>query len=123
MLYEDLTQRIIKASFLVSNELGIGFLESVYEKALIIALRDEGLNVLSQVSLKVSFRGEEVGHFLADIIVEDKVILELKAVKALKPEHVAQVLNYLKATGMPIGMLINFGTPKLEYRRFNNKFT
>ena len=122
MVLEDLTQQIFKASFQVCNELGAGFLESVYENALLIALRDEGIAAKSQVSLKVPFRGEIVGKFVADIIVEDQVLIELKAVKALASEHIAQVLNYLKATGIPVGLLINFGNPKLEYRRFNNKF-
>ena len=122
MKLEDLTQRILKASFQVSNELGIGFLESVYENAFLIALRDEGLRANSQVSLKVPFRGEIVGCFAADIVVEDKVLVELKAVKTLAPEHVAQVLNYLKATKIEVGLLINFGSSKLEYRRFNNHF-
>ncbi|BCA80090.1 GxxExxY protein [Desulfuromonas sp. AOP6] len=122
MLLEDLTQRILKTSFQVSNELGSGFLESVYENALLVALRDEGMRASSQVPLNVPFRGVIVGHFVADLVVEDKVLVELKAVKALAPEHVAQVLNYLKATKIEVGLLINFGNPKLEYRRFNNHF-
>lgn len=122
MIHEDLTEKIIKACFEVSNELGCGFLESVYQKALLIALREAGLNAVSQVPLKVLFRGQSVGDFFPDIIVEDTVILELKAVKALAPEHLAQVMNYLKATGIEVGFLINFGTPKLEYRRFGNRF-
>ena len=122
MLCEDLTQKILKASFQVSNELGSGFLESVYENALVIALRDEGLKVASQVSIKVPFRGKVVGHFVADVVVEDQVLLELKAVKSIAPEHIAQILNYLKATEITVGLLINFGNAKLEYRRFNNGF-
>jgi GxxExxY protein len=122
MVLEALTQQILKASFQVCNELGAGFLESVYENALLIALRDEGVAAKSQVPLKVPFRGEIVGNFIADIIVEDQVLIELKAVKALASEHIAQILNYLKATGIPVGLLINFGNPKLEYRRFNNNF-
>ncbi|TRO82724.1 GxxExxY protein [Trichloromonas acetexigens] len=122
MLLEDLTQRILKASFQVSNELGSGFLESVYENAVLIALRDEGLRANPQVPLQVPFRGQIVGNFVADVVVEDRVLVELKAVKALSSEHVAQVLNYLKATKIEVGLLINFGNPKLEYRRFNNHF-
>ena len=122
MLLEDLTQRILKASFQVSNELGSGFLESVYENAVLIALRDEGLRASSQVPLQVPFRGQIVGNFVADVVVENAVLVELKTVKALAPEHVAQVLNYLKATKIEVGLLINFGNPKLEYRRFNNHF-
>jgi GxxExxY protein len=122
MVYEELTEKILKACFEVSNELGSGFLESVYEKALLMVLLGMGLKVQSQVPLKVMFRGLAVGEFYPDIIVENKVLLELKAVKALAPEHSAQVINYLKATGMEVGFLINFGNAKLEYRRFGNKF-
>ncbi|MDD2852268.1 MAG: GxxExxY protein [Desulfuromonadaceae bacterium] len=112
----------MKACFEVSNELGCGFLESVYHKALLIALMEAGLKAQSQIPLKVMFHGQVVGDFYPDIVVEDDVLLELKAVKALLPEHLAQVMNYLKATGIGVGILINFGNPKLEYRRFGNKF-
>jgi len=122
MIHEDLTERIIKACFEVSNELGCGFLESVYLKALLIALAQSGLKAQAQKPLAVMFRGQTVGDFFPDIIVEDTILLELKAVKALAPEHLAQVMNYLKATGIEVGFLINFGTPKLEYRRFGNRF-
>ena len=120
MLYEELTESVLAACFEVSNELGSGFVESVYEKALLIALRDKGIAARPQVPLKVVFRGEIVGDFAADILVEGKVILELKAVKTLLPEHQAQVVNYLKATGMQVGLLINFGNPRVEYRRLYN---
>jgi GxxExxY protein len=119
MLYEALTEKILKACFEVSNELGAGFLESVYVKALLIALVDMGLKAQSQVPLNVEFRGISVGDFFADILVEDNVMLELKAVKKLAPEHMAQLINYLKATGIEVGLLINFGNPKLEYKRFH----
>lgn len=122
MIHEELTEKILKACFEVSNGLGCGFLESVYEKALLIALTEAGLKAESQTSLKVMFRGQAVGEFFPDIIVESTVLLELKAVRALAPEHLAQVMNYLKATGIEVGFLINFGTPKLEYRRFGNRF-
>ncbi len=117
MLYEDLTKKILEACFEVSNELGSGFLESVYLKALIIALKDKGMKVTSQVPLNVNFRGKSVGDFYADILVEDLVILELKAIKKLAAEHSAQLINYLKATGIEVGLLVNFGNPKLEYKR------
>lgn len=120
MLYEELTEEILAACFEVSNELGSGFLESVYEKALLIALRDKGIAAKPQIPLNVVFRGETVGDFLADILVEGKIILELKAVKTLLPEHQAQVVNYLKATGIEVGLLINFGNPRVEYRRLYN---
>ena len=123
MLHEELSEQIIAACFDVSNELGAGFLESVYEKALLIALTDRGLMAQSQAPLKVRFRDQVVGDFYADIIVEGSVILELKAVKNLAPEHQAQIINYLKATGIEIGLLVNFGNPKLEYRRFQREKT
>lgn len=122
MIHEELTEKILKACFEVSTELGNGFLESVYEKALVIVLTAMGLKVQTQVPLKVMFRGQAVGEFFPDIIVEDLVIIELKAVKALAPEHLAQVMNYLKATGIGVGLLVNFGSTRLEYRRFGNKF-
>jgi len=122
MLHEELSHKILQACFEVSNELGIGFLESVYEEALLIVLRQKGLNAYSQMSLAVKFRGIVVGEFYVDILVEKKILLELKAASALSKEHQAQIINYLKATGVEVGMLINFGNPKLEYRRFENKF-
>jgi GxxExxY protein len=122
MIHEKLTETILKACFEVSNELGCGFLESVYEKALLLVLAENGLKAESQKPLKVMFHGQTVGEFFPDIIVEDVVLLELKAVKALAPEHLAQVMNYLKATGVEVGFLVNFGNPKLEYRRFGNRF-
>lgn len=122
MLYEELTAKILEACFEVSNELGAGYLESVYENALFVALVQRGIQVERQVSLKVTFRNVIVGDFKADIIVEGKVLLELKAVDALVKEHYAQLLNYLKTTGIKVGMVINFGTPRLQYRRFDNRF-
>jgi len=119
---ESLTGQILEAAFEVSNELGIGFLESVYEQSLFIALRDKGIRAERQQPIKVFFRGQLAGVFQADLVVENKVVLELKAVKMLAPEHAAQVLNYLKATGKPVAMLLNFGSPKLEWRRFDNRF-
>ena len=121
MLYGDLTQNILGACFEVMNELGAGFLESVYEKALLVVLRERGLAVQSQVPISVMFRGDKVGEFIADILVEGKVIIELKAAKAIAPEHQAQLINYLKATGIEVGLLVNFGPTKLEYRRFQSK--
>lgn len=120
-MYEDITEKIIGCAYEVINELGSGFLESVYEKAMIIALKQKSLNVKNQYPLDVFFRDEKVGEFYADILVDGKIIVELKTVRALAPEHQAQVINYLKATGMETGLLINFGTPKLELRRLNWK--
>ena len=121
MYLEELTEQVIGACFEVSNELGIGFVESVYEKALLIALSQRGLKAECQVPVKVYFRKQAVGEFFPDIVVEDKVVVELKAVKVLAVEHVAQVLNYLRASGIATGLLVNFGTSKLELRRFNNR--
>ncbi len=123
VIHDDLTGKVLGACFEVSNELGSGFLESVYEKALLVALTDVGLQADSQVPLKVVYRNTVVGDFYADIVVEGTVLLELKAVKALAPEHIAQVLNYLKATGIEVGLLVNFGSPKLEYRRLGNRLS
>lgn len=112
-----LSQLIIGCAFDVINELGAGFLESVYEQALLLALRQKGLSVLAQTPIQVMFRGACVGNFYADLLVEDKVIVELKAVRALGPEHQAQLINYLNATGIEVGLLINFGNPRLDYKR------
>lgn len=122
MIHENLTRKILEACFEVSRELGAGFLESVYEKALLVALRQKGLKADSQVPLQVKFRNAVVGEFYADILVESKIILELKTSAALSRENFAQVINYLKASGIEVGLFVNFGNPKLEYRRFNNKF-
>ena len=116
-------KKIIASCFQVSNELGIGFLESVYERALMIVLSEKGLKAKNQFPSKVNFRGQIIGEFFADIIVEDKIIIELKSAKALTAEHQAQLLNYLKVTGLPVGLLINFGKTKLEYRRFDNRIS
>lgn len=122
MLHADLTGKILESCFEVSKELGIGFVESVYEKALLLALKEKGLSVESQVPLKVYFRGIVVGEFFADLLVEGKVLVELKAVNSFTNEHFAQTINYLKATKIEVGLIVNFGNPKLEYRRFNNRF-
>ncbi|MEP7147340.1 MAG: GxxExxY protein [Acidobacteriota bacterium] len=122
MLHEELTGKILEACFEVSNELGVGYIESVYEKALQVALLQKGYSVERQLPLKVSFRGVMVGDFSADMVVEGKILLELKAVDTFSNQHFAQLLNYLKATGIEVGMVINFGTPKIQYRRFNNRF-
>ena len=122
MLYQELTAKILEACFEVSNELGSGFLESVYEKALLVALRQKGLNAASQIPIGVMFRDVLVGEFYADILVENKVLLELKAVSGLSREHFAQIINYLKATKIEVGIIVNFGTAKMEYRRFDNRF-
>lgn len=108
MEHEDLTKQIIGIAYDVHNELGFGFLESVYEEAMLIALRDAGLRVVAQQPLEVRFRGHAVGHFVADLIVEDAVIVELKSVRQLVTAHEVQLVNYLTATGKPVGLLLNF---------------
>ena len=117
--YSELTHSIIGCTMDVINELGSGFLESVYEKAMMVALMEIGLSVQSQKPLKVHFREKLVGEFYADLLVEEKVMVELKTVKALAPEHEAQIINYLHGTGIEVGLLINFGNPKLDFKRFS----
>ncbi len=117
MLHADITEAVIACAFEVIKELGAGFLESVYERALLLALRQKGLSAVAQHPLKVLFRGENVGEFFADLLVEQKIIVELKVVKTLVPEHQAQLINYLQASGIEVGLLINFGNPKLEIKR------
>ena len=116
--HESITKTVIGCAFEVINELGAGFLESVYEKALLLALRQNGLSPVPKYPAQVMFRGECVGDFYADIFVEEKVIVELKALKAIAPVHPAQIINYLNATGIEVGLLMNFGNPRLEYKRF-----
>jgi GxxExxY protein len=114
----ELTYLINGAIFEVNRELGVGFLEKVYENALLIELLKRGLKAENQVPIKVEYKGTEVGEYYADIVVENQVILEIKAVDALQNIHEAQLLNYLKATGYKIGLLVNFRHPKAEIKRF-----
>jgi len=120
--YEELSQFIIKGFYETYNELGRGFLESVYQKSLKICMEDLGLKVESEKIIDVIFRGQTVGIFRADLIVENKIILELKAVKHLLPENQAQLMNYLKATDLELGFVMNFGD-KPEFKRlfYNNE--
>ena len=118
-LYEDLSAKIIEAAFQVSNELGSGFLESVYQTAFAIVMDEKGLQVSQQMPLPVFFHGKRIGNFCADYLVEGKIIVEIKAISGLLPEHQAQVINYLKASNVEIGLLINFGRPKIEYKRLH----
>ncbi|MCD4755698.1 MAG: GxxExxY protein [Deltaproteobacteria bacterium] len=113
-----LTYQINGAIFEVNRELGAGFLEKVYENALLVELMDRGLNAQNQVSIKVKYKEKEVGDYYADIVVENQVILEIKAIDSLQKIHEAQLLNYLKATGYKIGLLVNFAHPRAEIRRF-----
>jgi GxxExxY protein len=122
LLYSDLTQKIIEAFYLVYNELGAGFLESVYRRALLISLREAGLQVEQEVSIAVWFHGENVGDFRADLLVEGKVLLELKTAYTIDRSHEAQLLNYLRATPIEVGLILNFG-PRAQFRRlaFSNE--
>jgi|SRR6185369_3980709 GxxExxY protein len=116
--HKDLTYQIIAAAFEVHNVLGYGFLENVYEKSLVKELSSKGIKAETQTGIKVEYKGEEVGLYFADVVVNGEIILELKAVEALSKAHEAQLLNYLKATNKRIGILINFGKDKVEYKRF-----
>ena len=118
MELNDITYEIRGAVFKVNKILGSGFLEKVYENALQIELKSRGLKAASQVPLKVTYKGEIVGDYFADIVVENRVLVELKTVKKLNKIHEAQLLNYLKATGIQVGLLINFYHPKVEIKRF-----
>ena len=120
--HEAITDIILKSFYEVYNELGDGFLESVYETALYIVLAGHGLCVDQQKDIPVVFRGKVVGDFRADLIINEKVIVELKAVKVINPAHEAQLINYLKATNIEVGLLLNFGR-KPEFKRliFDNK--
>jgi GxxExxY protein len=112
-----ITEKIIGCTYRVSNSLGIGFVEKVYENALAPDIQISGLKVAQQYPIKVLYDGILVGDFFADLLVEEKVLVELKAVSMLKDEHVAQSLNYLRASGLEICLLINFGTTKVQTKR------
>ena len=113
----EITQKIIGCAYTVSNTLGIGFVEKVYENALVHIIRKDGLKVVQQKPIKVLFEGIVAGEFFADLFIEERVLVELKAVSMLIQEHTAQALNYLRASGAEACLLINFGTPKIEIKR------
>ena len=113
----EITYQINGAVFEVNKILGSGFLEKVYENALFVELRKRGLKAQKQVGIKVSYKNEVVGDYFADIVVEGKVLLEIKTVESLGRIHEAQLLNYLKATGVTVGLLINFKGPKADIKR------
>jgi GxxExxY protein len=114
--HKELTGKIIECAFKVHRKLGFGFLEAVYQNALMIELSKVGLEAAKQKAIKIHYDGEVIGDYTADIVVEDRVILELKAIKEIHPVHEAQLVNYLKATGMEVGLLINFGD-RVEIKR------
>jgi GxxExxY protein len=119
---DAITQKIIGCAFSVGNKLGVGFLEKVYENALIYELQKAGLKVQAQVPVQVKYETEIVGDFVYDLLVENEVVVELKAVKALDAVHMSQCLNYLKATELKVCLLINFGKKKIEFRRIVDHF-
>ncbi len=121
--YSDLTELIIGAFYIVYNKLGYGFLEKVYENALLIELYKIGLSAANQKPLKIYYDTQIVGEYFADIIVEDKVILELKATESLCFEHECQLINYLKASKIEVGLLMNFGKePEIKRKVFSHQY-
>lgn len=118
MLYRELSYEVMSAIFEVHNTLGPGFLEKVYENALMVEFGLRGIPAEAQKPLTVRFKGTEVGSYSADIVVNSKMILELKAVEAFSKAYEAQVLNYLKGTGFKLGVLVNFGKERVESKRF-----
>lgn len=120
-LFQDLTSKIISCFYKVYNKLGFGFLEKVYENALLIELTNSGLRVDRQKPINVYYENQLVGEYFADLIVDDKVIIELKAAEALIEEHELQLINYLKATDIEVGLLLNFGQkPEIRRKIFTN---
>lgn len=120
MEINDLTYEINGAVYEVSRVLGHGFLEKVYEKALLVELRNRGVKAENQVPIKVNYKGAIIGEYVADLVVENRIVVELKCVKDLDKAHEAQLLNYLKATGLPVGLLVNFSPHKAVVKRFVN---
>jgi GxxExxY protein len=116
LIEANITERVIGAFYTVYRELGPGFLESVYENSLFLALQETGITVIQQAPLQVVFHGHVVGEFRADLLVDDRLIIEIKAIAKLAPSHEAQLINYLEATGVRVGLLMNFG-PVPEFKR------
>ena len=114
--HKELTDKIINIFYRVYNKLGYGFLEKVYENAMIIELEKESIPAVSQSAISVSYEGKIIGEYYADILVDNKVIVEIKAIRHLVEDNEAQLLNYLKATNMEVGLLLNFG-PKPDFKR------
>jgi GxxExxY protein len=114
---DSLTERVLAAIFEVSNTLGAGFLEKVYERALLRELALRGISAIAQASFAVVYKGQSVGEYFADILVEDVLVIELKCVERLASEHTAQCLNYLRASGRTVCLLVNFQKPTVEWKR------
>lgn len=120
--HKELTDRIIGIFYKVYNKLGYGFLEKIYEKAMVIELEKEGIPVESQFPIQVNYDGVVIGEYFADMLVDSKVIVEIKAAREIVAEHEAQLLNYLKATNIEVDLLLNFGPkPQFERKAFDNK--
>ncbi len=121
LLHQDITDKIIKAFYNVYNELGYGFLEKVYQNALVLELTAMELVCEKQKSIKVYYNGQVVGEYFADVVVNDSIIVELKAVETIVEEHEYQLINYLKATEIEVGLLLNFGRkPQFRRKLFTN---
>jgi GxxExxY protein len=118
--HSQLSSAILGSCFEVMNELGIGFLESVYKNALFFALKEKGLLVEAEKSFEVYFKRQKVGLYKADIVVENLIVIELKCCKNLLPEHQAQVINYLVVSNLPVGLLVNFNNKQLDYKRLHH---
>lgn len=119
--FKELTEKIIKIFYRVYNKLGYGFLEKVYENAMMLELKKDGIPAFSQSPIRVRYNGEVVGEYFTDILVDGKVIVEIKAASGLVDENEAQLLNYLKATDIEVGLLLNFGTkPEIRRKVFDN---
>jgi len=112
-----ISEQVISCAFEVSNTLGAGFIEKVYENALCVELKRAGIPYCRQQRYEVRYKNENIGNYIADIVIADKLLLELKALSALNKEHEAQVMNYLKASGLRVGLLINFGTSRIGMKR------
>ena len=118
MLFEEVTEKIIGAAFNVYNKMGFGYLEKIYENCMLIELsKIDDLDIKHQYPIKVEYDGEDVGDFVVDLLINDSIIVELKSVHHLLPIHEVQLVNYLKATDLELGLLINFGEQKAEVRR------
>ena len=116
-----LTEGIIKVFYKVYNTLAYGFLEKVYDNAIVVELKREGIHAIAQTPIRVLYDGHVVGEYFADILVDNKIIVEIKAARALAPEHEAQLLNYLKATNIEVGLLLNFGVkPEVKRKVLDN---
>jgi GxxExxY protein len=117
IVHKDLSYKIIELALEVHNELGCGFLEKVYENALMLLLDREKIPAKQQAPADVYFQEKVIGQYFADILVDNKIILELKATDVIENIHIAQTLNYLRATGIKLGLILNFGKPRFEYKR------